>query len=137
MNVPEAKKSLQHLVDLIHTYKFSPYEVTRFDELNSYLYANEKPGFGIRQALGANRASILSLVLAQGLRTAGVGMALGLGAAFAATRLMKRLLFGVSPSDPVVFVAISLLLGGVGLFACWLPARRAAALDPVKALRYE
>ena len=64
-------------------------------------------------------------------------MALGLGLALAATRLMKELLFGISPSGPVVFVTISLMLGCVGLFACWLPARRAAALDPVKALRHE
>ncbi len=92
---------------------------------------------GVRMAIGATSLNILSHIVGRGLRQLLIGMALGLGAAFAATRLMKGVLFGVSPSDPVVFIAISLLLGGVGLFACWLPARRAAALDPVKALRYE
>jgi putative ABC transport system permease protein len=92
---------------------------------------------GVRIAMGATRLDILSHIVVGGLRQLLVGMALGLAAGLAATRLMKQLLFGISPSDPIVFVTITLLLGAVGLFACWLPAHRAAALDPIKALRYE
>ena len=83
--------------------------------------------FGIRQALGADRASILSLVLGQGLRTAGVGIAIGLGGALVLTRYLQSLLFGVSTRDAAVFGGVTAILFGVALLACYLPARRATA----------
>ncbi len=92
---------------------------------------------GVRMALGANTSNIMMLVMKRGLWQIGAGLALGLGAAYPVARLMASLPIGVSPSDPAVFLVIATLLAAVGLFACWLPARRAAALDPVKAIRYE
>jgi predicted permease len=91
--------------------------------------------FGIRQALGADRASILSLVLAQGLRTAGVGMALGLAASVAFARLLQSLLFGVTPHDAGVFAGVTAALSAVAMAACYIPARRATRVDPMVALR--
>jgi predicted permease len=92
---------------------------------------------GIRLALGAPRNHLLGLVLQQGLKLAAAGVVIGLGGAFALTRLLRSLLFEVSPTDPVTFVVIPLVLGAVTLVACWLPARRAAKVDPMVALRYE
>jgi predicted permease len=91
--------------------------------------------FGIRQALGADRASILSLVLGQGLRTAGVGIALGLGGALVLTRYLQSLLFGVSSHDVTVFAGVTGILFSVALLACYIPARRATRVDPMVALR--
>jgi len=99
--------------------------------------ANRRNEFGIRLALGAQTGNVLRMILGQGLRLAVVGIALGLLAAFALTRLLKGLLFGISASDPLTFVAIALLLVIVALLACWLPARRATKVDPLEALRYE
>jgi len=92
---------------------------------------------GVRIALGASLRNIMLLVMRSGLWQIATGLALGLAAAFPAARLMASLPIGVSPTDPAVFVAVAALLALVGLAACWLPARRAAALDPVKAIRYE
>jgi putative ABC transport system permease protein len=92
---------------------------------------------GVRIALGASLRNILLLVMRRGLWQIGVGLALGLAAAFPAARLMASLPIGVSPTDPGVFIAVAGTLALVGLVACWLPARRAAALDPVQAIRYE
>jgi putative ABC transport system permease protein len=92
---------------------------------------------GVRMALGANTRHIMLLVMKRGILQIGAGLALGLGAAYPVARLMAGLPIGVSPSDPAVFLVIATVLAAVGLFACWLPARRAAALDPVKAIRYE
>ena len=92
---------------------------------------------GVRMTLGATSHMIMRLTLARGMKQLGAGLALGIAGAFAATRLLGSLLVQVSPTDPVVFVSVPLPLVAVGLFACWLPARRAAALHPVKALRYE
>ena len=91
--------------------------------------------FGIRQALGADRSSILSLVLKQGLKTAGVGMVLGLAASVALARLLETLLFGVTPRDPAVFGAVTVVLLAVAMAACYTPARRATRVDPMVALR--
>jgi len=91
--------------------------------------------FGIRQALGANRRSILSLVLTQGLRTVGLGVALGLGGAYALSRFLQTLLFGVQQHDITVFAVVTLLLLVVAVVACYVPARRATEIDPMVALR--
>jgi putative ABC transport system permease protein len=92
---------------------------------------------GVRMALGASSGSILGLVLSRGANQLLAGLLIGLAASYPAARVMATLPLHVSASDPVLFVSISVLLIAVGLFACWLPARRAAALDPVKAIRYE
>ena len=91
--------------------------------------------FGIRQALGADRARILSLVLTQGLRTAALGVAIGLAAAFALTRYLQTLLFGIGTHDTIVFIVVPIVLLIVAAFACYIPARRATAVDPMVALR--
>ncbi len=92
---------------------------------------------GIRMALGGTPRDVLRLILGQGARLVIFGSAAGLVAAFAITRVMTRLLIGVSPSDPLTYLAVVLLLSAVALFACWLPARRATRVDPGIALRYE
>jgi predicted permease len=92
---------------------------------------------GVRMAMGATSPSIQRLVIRRGLKQLTVGTALGLGIAFALTRLMGELLYGVSPTDPVVFSSVIGVIALVGFAACWLPARRAAALDPLRALRHD
>jgi len=92
---------------------------------------------GIRVALGAQGADVLRLVVGQGLRLVTLGVALGLIAALALTRLMKKLLFEVSATDPMTFAGVALLLALVALLACWIPARRATRVDPMVALRVE
>jgi len=99
--------------------------------------ASRTQEIGVRMALGANARNILLLVMRRGLWQIVFGLMLGVAAAFPVTRIMASLPIGVSPSDPDVFLVVAALLALVGLFACWLPARRAAALDPVKAIRYE
>lgn len=92
---------------------------------------------GVRMALGANARNIVLLVMRRGLWQIIAGLALGMAAAIPVARLVANLPIGVSSFDPFLFVTVATLLTIVGLFACWLPARRAAALDPVKAIRYE
>jgi putative ABC transport system permease protein len=92
---------------------------------------------GIRTALGANRRSILSLVLAQVLRLTLAGIAAGVVASFALTRLLSAQLFEVKPLDPLTFAAVPLILLGVALLAGCLPARRVSRLDPLVALRHD
>ncbi len=99
--------------------------------------ASRTQEIGVRMALGATARNIELLVMRRGLWQIIFGLSLGLAAAFPVTRVMSALPIGVSPSDPGVFLVVGALLAGVGLVACWLPARRAAALDPVKAIRYE
>ena len=90
---------------------------------------------GVRMALGAQKLDVLSMVMSEGLKLVLIGVGLGVALALSITRLMQRLLFEVRPTDPFTFAAVALLLGGMALFACWLPARRAAKIHPMDALR--
>jgi ABC-type antimicrobial peptide transport system permease subunit len=101
----------------------------------SYLVAQRAGEIGVRMALGARAADVGRMVLWQGMAVAGVGLALGLVGAVALSRIMTALLFGVDPLDPTVYVAGLLTLGLIALLASWLPARRAASVDPMVALR--
>ena len=92
---------------------------------------------GVRLALGATMRNVLVLVMKRGLWQIGAGLVFGLGAALPVAHLMASLPFGVARSDTSIFLIVALCLASVGVFACWLPARRAAGLDPVKAIRYE
>ena len=103
----------------------------------SYMVAQRRREIAIRMAVGAQVADVQRLVLTEAGVLAVVGAALGVGSAVVLTRRIRALLFETSPLDPVVFVAVSMLLIGVCLLASWLPARRAARLDPVTALRAE
>ena len=103
----------------------------------SYSVTQRTPEIGIRMALGANRREVLRMVLADGMKLTVAGVAIGLAASFALTRLMSGMLFGVSANDPVTLVSVTFLLGTVTLVACYVPARKATRVDPLTALRHE
>ena len=103
----------------------------------SFLVTQGTPDIAVRMALGAQREMILSLVLGQGMRLALIGVALGLAGSLGLTRLMSSMLFKVSATDPATFAGVALLLLGAAAAACYFPARRATAVDPMVALRYE
>jgi predicted permease len=103
----------------------------------SYSVMQRTQEIGIRMALGAERRNVFQMVLGQGARLAGLGIAIGLVAALGVTRMMASFLYGVQATDPLTFAAVSLLLVGIALLACYLPARRATRVDPMVALRYE
>ena len=105
--------------------------------LMAYSVQQRTQEIGIRMALGADRSTIRKLVVWQGMRLAMVGVAVGIAAAFGLTRLIASFLFGVKSWDPLVFVTVPMILAGVALLAVWLPANRAARLDPMQALRVE
>ncbi len=139
----------QHLADSVAERRFSMLILTAFAGaalllsalglygVLSFTVARRAREIGVRKALGAQNADVLRLVVGQGMKLALIGVAIGLIASFALTRLMKSLLFGVSATDPVTFVMIASLLAGVALLACYLPARRATKVDPMIALRRE
>jgi len=103
----------------------------------SYLVTQQTYEIGIRLALGAQTNDVLRLILGEGMRMAAIGVAIGLAGALALTRLLSGFLYGVTPGDPVTLAAVALLLTGVAAGACYVPARRAARVDPLVALRYE
>jgi putative ABC transport system permease protein len=103
----------------------------------SYVVTQRTREIGVRMALGAGRSDIARMVLKEGVGLALAGIVVGLLGAFAVTRLMKALLFDVTPTDPVTFVAVPTLLAAIALFASWVPAQRAASVPPLEAIRYE
>jgi len=103
----------------------------------AYMVAQRTNEIGIRMALGARPADVLRLVVGQGARFTAAGIIFGVLAALALSRLMSGLLFGIDAQDPLTFGLVSLILGGAALLAAWLPALRAARIDPVLALRQD
>jgi len=103
----------------------------------AYLVTQRTQEIGVRMALGAQKRDVLKLVVGKGMALAVIGTAIGLVASVALTRLMRSLLFEVTPTDWLTFVITSFVLLSVALLACYLPARRATKVDPLTALRYE
>jgi len=103
----------------------------------SYSVAQRTREIGVRIAIGASRRDVLGLVVGRAMRITAIGLGVGIVLAAGAGQLLRSQIFGVSPLDPVTFVGVVLLLGAVALLAAWLPARRAARVDPIVALQAE
>jgi putative ABC transport system permease protein len=103
----------------------------------AYSVSRRTREIGVRVALGARSGDVVAMILVQGLRTVVIGVVVGFAGALALTRAIQSLLFGVRASDPLTFAAMILLLTSAALLACYIPARRAAKVDPMVALRYE
>ena len=103
----------------------------------SYTVAQHTREIGIRMALGARPRSILKLIMARGFMLVSVGVVVGLLASFGLTRFIENMLFGITPTDPLTFVAIIAILGAVALLACLIPAQRAMRVDPIVVLRHQ
>jgi putative ABC transport system permease protein len=103
----------------------------------SYSVRQRTHELGVRMALGARRSNVIGLVLREGMLLVGIGTVLGVAGAYAATRTLARFLFRVGVTDPATFVTVPLLLIVVALVACYIPARRATTMDPLRVLKYE
>ena len=103
----------------------------------AFVVSRRSAEMGIRIALGASGGSVFGMIVREMMTIVGIGVAMGLGLAWLAMPVLESLLFNIAPSDPLTFAIVAALLGGVALFATWLPARRAARVDPMCALRFE
>jgi ABC-type antimicrobial peptide transport system permease subunit len=103
----------------------------------AYAVSRRTREIGIRMAIGANPRDVMRMILGQGLVFTAIGVGVGLGIAFFASRVLAGFVIGVSPRDPAIFLSVPVILAAVMIAACWLPARRAARIDPTLALRQE